>query len=156
VEHKCTKYCGCLYYTANALGRAMTRMADEEFATTGLASSYAFLLMTVGHHPGIQPTGISETMLLTPSTITRLIEKMESKGLVRRKSAGRATKVYLTVNGEQLLPKILDAWRNLYRRYSNLLGEDAAKQLTELSFEAVIKMEGIDARHEPREPGTSP
>jgi hypothetical protein len=31
-------YCGCLFYSVNALSRIMTRMADEAFATTGLSS----------------------------------------------------------------------------------------------------------------------
>ena len=53
-----SKYCGCLYYSANALSRIMTKMADEEFASAGLSSSYAFLLMTVNHKPGIQPKEI--------------------------------------------------------------------------------------------------
>lgn len=142
--HKSSKYCGCLYYTANAFGRAMTRMADEEFAITGLAPSYAFLLMAVNHQPGIQPTGISETMLLKPSTITRLIEKMEGRGYLRRKSIGRSTEVYMTENGEKLIPKIKEAWQNLFHRYTELLGEETAKQLTSLTFEAVKKMEGIE------------
>ncbi len=141
--HKSSKYCSCLYYTANAFSRAMTRMADEEFAVTGLAPSYAFLLMTIGHQPGIQPTGISQTMLLKPSTITRLIEKMEGRGYLYRKSIGRSTEVYLTESGERLVPNIQQAWQNLYRRYSDLLGEETSKQLTELTFEAVKKMEGI-------------
>ena len=142
--HKSSKYCSCLYYTANALGRAITRMAEEEFAITGLAPSYAFLLMTVGYQPGIKPTGISETMLLKPSTITRLIEKMEGKGFLERISTGRSTEVYLTERGECLIPEIKVAWKNLYHRYADLLGEDMSKQLTTLTFEAVKKMEGIE------------
>ena len=142
--HKSSKYCSCLYYTANALGRAMTRMADEEFANTGLAPSYAFLLMTVGHQPGIQPTAISETMLLKPSTITRLIEKMEGRGFLHRKPVGRSTEVFLTESGEHLIPKIQKAWKNLYHRYTDLLGEEMAKQLTMLTYQAVEKMEGIE------------
>ena len=80
-----SKYCGCLYYSSNALARMMTKMADEEFAVTGLTSSYAFLLMSVNAKPGIQPMELSEHVQLTPSTITRLIEKMEVKQLLERK-----------------------------------------------------------------------
>ena len=72
-----TKYCTCLYYSANALSRIMTKISDDEFAITGLSSSYAFLLMIVNENPGVQPTEISHQMQLTPSTVTRLIEKME-------------------------------------------------------------------------------
>jgi DNA-binding MarR family transcriptional regulator len=139
---KCnSKYCGCLYYSANALSRLMTKMADEEFAITGLSTSYAFLLMTVNNKPGIQPKEISEQMQLTPSTITRLIEKMEQKKLLERKSTGRTTEVYPTDKSKKLDKKIKEAWRNLYHRYSELIGEAEAKKLTANIYGAVNKLE---------------
>ena len=76
------RYCGCLYYSANALSRMMTKMADEAFAKTGLAPSYAFMLMSINHKPGIHPKELSEHMQLTPSTVTRLLEKLEAKNLL--------------------------------------------------------------------------
>jgi len=138
---KCdSKYCGCLYYSANALARIMTKMADEEFAITGLSSSYALLLLTVNSKPGIQPTEISEEMQLTPSTITRLIEKMEQKNLLERKIIGRNTAVYPTEKSKELESKIKEAWGNLYRRYSELIEEEEAKKLTASIYSAVKKM----------------
>lgn len=136
-----SKYCGCLYYSTNALSRIMTKMADEEFAVTGLSSSYAFLLMTVNDKPGIQPKEISEQMQLTPSTITRLIEKMEQKKLLERKSTGRITEVYPTEKSKEMDKKIKEAWINLYHRYSEIIGEAEAKELTTNIYSAVNKLE---------------
>ena len=133
-------YCGCLYYSANALSRLMTKMADEEFAITGLSSSYAFLLMTVNSKPGIQPKEISEQMQLTPSTITRLIEKMEQRKMLERKSAGRTTEVYPTDKSLELDKKIRAAWRNLYNRYSELIEEEEAKKLTACIYDTVKRL----------------
>ena len=130
MEKKDSKYCGCLYYSANALGRVITKMAEEEFAITGLAPSYAFLLMGVNEKPGIQPKEISEYMQLAPSTVTRLIEKLEYRGLVERKSSGRATEVYPTDKSLELDPTIKKAWKNLHDRYTNLIGKEEAKKLT--------------------------
>ena len=129
-------YCNCLYYSANALSRLMTRMADEEFALAGVSSSYAFLLMTVNGQPGIQPKEISQKMQLTPSTVTRLVEKMEARGLLERESSGRATEVYPTEKSQELQPRIQEAWQNLYRRYANILGEKASQALTSAIYEA--------------------
>lgn len=138
---KCnSKYCGCLYYSANALSRLMTKMADEEFAVTGISSSYAFLLMTVNNKPGIQPKEISEQMQLSPSTITRLIEHLEQKKLVERKSTGRTTEVLPTEKSKKLDKKIKEAWRNLYNRYSELIDEEEAKMLTANIYDAVKKL----------------
>jgi DNA-binding MarR family transcriptional regulator len=119
----------------------MTKMADEEFAASGLSTSYAFLLMTVNDKPGIQPKEISEQMQLTPSTITRLIEKMEQKKLLERKSVGRTTKVYPTEKSKELEKTIKQSWRNLYCRYSELIGEDVARQLTVQIYDAVKRIE---------------
>ena len=130
------KYCGCLYYSANALGRIMTKMADEAFATTGLAPSYAFMLMSVNHKPGIQPMALSDHMQLTPSTVTRLIEKLENKGLVERKSVGRATEVYPTEKSLALQPEIQGCWKSLKERYTAIIGDDMAKRLTHDAFAA--------------------
>ena len=127
---KCTsKYCSCLYYSSNALARVMTKIAEEEFSVTGLAPSYAFLIMIVNDKPGIQPKEISSQMQLTPSTVTRLIEKMEYKGLLIRKSVGRDTTVFPTTNGVALAPSIKCAWQALFKRYSDLLGEKAGIEL---------------------------
>lgn len=129
-------YCGCLYYSANALSRVITKMADEAFSSTGLAPSYAFLLMTVNVKPGIQPKELSKQMQLTPSTITRLIEKMESKGFVKRKSVGRATEVYPTDKSLEVDSKIKSSWVKLYKQYTEILGEENSKELTKNIYEA--------------------
>ncbi|MCB0600871.1 MAG: MarR family transcriptional regulator [Saprospiraceae bacterium] len=141
MEREDSPYCQCLYYASNALARIMTRMADEAFATTGLSSSYAFLLMTVNNKPGIQPKEISQKMQLTPSTVTRLIEKMEVRGMLLRQSSGRSTEVYPTSQSLELQPKILQAWQQLYKNYSALLGEEEGISLTASIHEASKKLE---------------
>jgi DNA-binding MarR family transcriptional regulator len=138
-EH--SKYCNCLYYSTNALARVLTKMAEEEFAMTGLAPSYAFLLMTVNDQPGIQPMEISAHMQLTPSTVTRLIEKMEHRGFLERKPAGKFTKVHPTAKSQKLDKKIHAAWTSLYKRYSALLGEQKGRALTTEVYQASKKLE---------------
>ena len=141
MEKKDSQYCQCLYYSANALARIMTRFADEEFASLGITSSYAFLLMSVNSKPGIQPGEISIEMQLTPSTVTRLIEKMEYKGLLERRTSGKFTEVYATGKGEEIIPQIKTCWMNLYKRYSGILGEENSRQLTSLIYDAVRKLD---------------
>ena len=136
-----SEYCGCLYFSANALSRMMTKMADEAFADTGLSASYAMLLMTINKKPGVQPTEMGQQMHLTPSTITRLIEKLEQKQLVERKSNGRTTEVYPTDKGIELEPKIKEAWLNLFNRYAGLLGNEEAQKLTSDIYNAAKQLE---------------
>jgi len=143
-EKRVSKYSGCLNFTANALARVMTNIADEEFGRLGLTASHAFLLKESVENPGIQPKDLSEELHLTPSTITRLIEKLESKRLVERKMEGKHTLVYATEKGVALLPDIKRAWRAMVRRYSDVIGEENARQLTRMAYEVVQAM-GKDA-----------
>jgi len=135
-----SKYSGCLYYSANALGRVMTKLAEEAFAPTGLAPSYAILLVSVNEKPGIQPKEISEDMQLTPSTVTRLVEKLEMKGFVERKSVGRNTEIYPTAKSKKLDKKIRTAWTTMYGQYVATLGEKKAQILTSNVYEASKKL----------------
>ncbi len=129
-------YCNCLYYSTNALARKITKMADEEFSVTGLSSSYAFVMMTVNSHPEIQPNQIAEIMMLMPSTVTRLVEKLEAKGLLERKAQGKYSYITSTIKGKELDEKIKTAWNNLYKRYSTLLGKKLTDELTIDIFKA--------------------
>ena len=135
------KYCKCLYYSANALARLMTKMAEEEFSITQLAPSHAFLLMTVNARPGIQPKEISEMMMLKPCTVTRLIEKMELKGYLERKTSGKFTQVYPTEKSQALDAKIHEAWLNLYKHYVAVLGEEESQKLTDDIYGAALKLQ---------------
>lgn len=136
-----SEYCKCLYYSANALSRVITKMADEEFYPTGMAPSYAFLLLTIDKKEKVHPKEISEQMMLTPSTITRLIEKMEYRGFVERNIVGKNTEVTLTKKAKDLIPTIMKCWTNLYSRYSDILGEEDGITITEQIYNAAKKLE---------------
>lgn len=133
-------YCHCLYYSANAFSRLMTKISDEEFAATGLSSTSAFIMMTVNKHPGISPKEISEIMLLTPSTVTRMIDRLEHTGLIYREQKGKNIFVFPTGNGRDLNQKIKDFWKKLYERYTAVMGEETARLLTESLTKAYEKL----------------
>ncbi len=82
------RYCNCLYYSANALARTITRMAEEEFGVTGLAPSYAFILMAVNENPGIQPKEVSGIMHLTPREQEKLLIYVAANLAKERKARG--------------------------------------------------------------------
>jgi DNA-binding MarR family transcriptional regulator len=119
----------------------MTKLADDSFASTGLTSSYAFLIMAVVDKPGIQPKEISQQMQLTPSTVTRLIEKMEYKKLLVRQQVGRTTEVFPTDLSIELNSKIKESWKELYDKYSTILGMECGNKLTEDINIAIHKLE---------------
>lgn len=137
-----TRYSACLLFSANALARAITAIGDEEFGRFGMSYSHAYLLCEVVDRPGITPSELSETLYLTPSTITRLVEKLEQKQLVRRESEGKKTLIYASVAGEALQPAIAEAWGRVGARYSKAMGDVDVCALTRQVFAAAQSLEG--------------
>lgn len=132
----------CLYFTANSLARRVSRMADEAFMVTGLAPSYAFVQMVVNEQPGVHQNEISTRMNLAPSTVTRFIDKLEERGLIRREAEGKASHIYPTPKGLELQGSIEKAWAGLHKQYVAALGEEFTRQLTEDICLAHGKFEG--------------
>jgi DNA-binding MarR family transcriptional regulator len=120
----------CLYFTANSLARAITRMAEEEFRRTGLSPSHAFLMMLVNDTPGIGQKELCEQLHLAPSTVTRFIDSLVHKGYLTRQSEGKASKIYATQEGRKLHQSITAAWKNLHQRYALVLGRKKGDDLT--------------------------
>ena len=131
-----SRYSACLLFSANALARAITAIGDEEFGRFGMCYSHAYILCEVVGQPGITPSELSETLCLTPSTITRLVEKLEQKRFVRRESEGKKTLIYPTAEGEAIQPEISEAWDRVSTHYSQLIGESNVCQLTQQVFKA--------------------
>ena len=131
-----TRFSACLLFSANALARAITAIGDEEFGRFGLSYSHAYLLCEVVDQPGVTPSQLSQTLYLTPSTITRLVEKLEQKQLVRRESEGKKTLIYPTSQGEALRPAVTEAWQQAGARYARAIGEKNIQSLTQHVFRA--------------------
>jgi DNA-binding MarR family transcriptional regulator len=126
---KDSKYGMCLYFTSSALARKVEKMAVETWKKVDLSPSHAYLLMAVLDEPGIQPTMLSSIMHLQPSTITRLLEKLELKKLLVRTTEGKITNVYATPKAKELYPKMKECLHHFYQRYSSLLGKDESNRL---------------------------
>ncbi|WP_438445381.1 MarR family winged helix-turn-helix transcriptional regulator [Gorillibacterium sp. sgz5001074] len=132
----------CLFFTANRLSRAITRIAEEEFADTGLTPMYGYLIRIVNGEPGITQKRLAELLYITPSTLTRFIDKLEAKHLVERKVHGKTVLVYPTDKGQDMEERIRRASKNFEMRYYELLGKEVARQLSAQMEAASEKLEG--------------
>ncbi|RLL45479.1 MarR family transcriptional regulator [Oceanobacillus piezotolerans] len=120
----------CLYFTASRLTRVVTKMAEEEFSRTGLAPTYAFLMMAVLDKEGITQKELGEILHLQPSTVTRLIEKLVNKRLIEKQADGRSTRIFSTEKGKEREASIYESWKNLRASYNEILGEKEGDELT--------------------------
>jgi DNA-binding MarR family transcriptional regulator len=124
-----SKFAKCLYFTSNALARRTEKLAQQSWDKVGLTPSLAYLLMLVIEEPGIQPTAIAAQLQLSPSTVTRLIEKLEQKKLLVRVTEGKLTNVYPSSKGKALLPKLNECSREFYANYSKMVGKEESEKL---------------------------
>jgi len=141
-------YCNCLYYSVNALSRQITRLAEEEFARIGLSPSHGFILLAVNKNPAMLSGELAKTLQLTPSTITRLIEKLENKDLIRREANGKFSLLFPTKKSLAMNEQLKQAWAATNQRYKGILGDTESKHLTEEVLKANRKIAEIDVRSE--------
>ncbi|HSC38779.1 MAG TPA: MarR family winged helix-turn-helix transcriptional regulator [Chitinophagaceae bacterium] len=134
-------YNKCMYFVSNALARKTEKLATAAWKPAGISPSYGYLLMLVLDNPGAQPGMLSEELHLTPSTITRLIEKLEEKKLVIRTTEGKATNVYPTPKGKEMLPLLKECTKAFYESYTAILGRDESARLVHNMGKIADKLE---------------
>ncbi|GAB4092867.1 hypothetical protein GCM10028786_17940 [Flaviaesturariibacter terrae] len=100
---------------SGALARKVEKLAQESWKPLGLSPSHAYLLLAVLEEPGIQPGALAGQLQLQPSTITRLVQKLEEKKLVVRTTEGKLTNVYPTPRAKDLQPKMGACLEHFYK-----------------------------------------
>ena len=129
MANTCHNMHACLFFTAQAFCRSLSRLADEEFAPTGLAPSQTYLLMIIVENPAITQKELGEHMQLAPSTITRFMDSLVRRKFVTKESAGKLVKVTATEAGLAMAPVIQAAWAKMYQRYADALGKEQGDDL---------------------------
>lgn len=129
MQIKESKYAKCLYFTSAALARKVEKIAIEVWKEVELPPSHAYLLMIVLEEPGIQPSGLAAELHLQPSTITRLVEKLEEKKLLVRTTEGKITNIYPTPKAKELLPRMKQCIQKFSKKYASLLGKEESCRL---------------------------
>lgn len=124
-----SRYGRCIYFASNALARKTEKLATGIWKKVDLSPSHAYLLMIVLEEPGVQPGVLSEELHLTPSTITRLIEKLELKKMVVRATEGKTTCVYPTAKSKEMKPQLQGCVEEFYRACVDQLGKDDCTRL---------------------------
>ena len=131
----------CLFFSSCKLARVLGKTAEDEFKATGLSPSHAFLLHIVNKNNGIQQKQIGELLHMTPSTITRFIEKLESKGLVSRKAEGKNVYIFTSEKGILLQSDIEKSWMRVHDICAEILTSEEQAQFISISNKLITKLE---------------
>lgn len=131
----------CLFFSSTKLARAFGKIADEAFRSVCLSPSHALLLYLVNQNGHMHQKEIGERLYLTPSTITRFVDKLESKKLVTRKTEGKNVYICSTKEGLKLQSDIIKAWNSLQDTYQDILTEEETHQFITISCKLLSKLE---------------
>jgi DNA-binding MarR family transcriptional regulator len=110
------------------LGRILGRIGPDEVCCEGLSQRQCSILRTLVEEEGARLSDLAASSGITPSAMTRVLEKLESRGLVERVRGthkdGRTAKVRITAEGRRTR-KQLDA---LMRQRTNEIIESIPMQ----------------------------
>ncbi|QAA76320.1 MAG: Transcriptional regulator, MarR family [Candidatus Bipolaricaulis sibiricus] len=82
----------------------------------GLSRGQGFILFRLGHEDGLPQTELARQTMVRPATLTEVLQRMESAGLVERRpdpADGRVSRVFLTPQGEAARRQAEEIWREL-------------------------------------------
>ncbi|MDH8679076.1 MarR family winged helix-turn-helix transcriptional regulator [Fusibacter bizertensis] len=130
----------CVFFSTTKLAREFNKIAEEAFKKTGLSPSYAVLIYILNQTEKMHQKELGERMFLTPSTITRFLEKLDAKGLVTKTSEGKNVYVSSTVKGKALQAEIVAAWNELHTIYDGILSEEETRQFVNISNKLIDKL----------------
>lgn len=73
---------------------------------------------------------MAEKLSVAPSTLTRFVDKLETRKLVKRRVLGKTVQVYPTGKAIAMEESILRASHNLHARLDAILGPETAAAIT--------------------------
>ena len=102
------------------------RFSGETVRRCGLTHAQFDIIATLGNTPGMTYKELGDKTLITKGTLTGVIERLETKGLVARMRScddKRSFSVCLTAEGEkvfaQVFPIVVEQGRQLFAPYSD-------------------------------------
>ena len=120
-------FASSLYFSAGALARVVERLAIECWKPAGISPSQGQILVYMLSCAKSQPTGtnmIARNLRLSPSTVTRLLDGLEKKGLVLRFVYDNFRMVCPSLKASDLQDTLDQCDFDFARRCAELLGED--------------------------------
>lgn len=123
---------------------AFTRVIDKQLAAAGCISLQVYdVLLALEDSPGrrMRMTDLSEAVVFDPSSLTRLIDRLEKQGLVRRELHPTDRRCVLAVLTDEGLRAREEAWP-VYRElvhavFGRYITDACAKQMSKSIFRAL-------------------
>jgi len=125
----------CVFFNINALVRDLNRVWEAQFSEVGLTPPLGYMLAAIINVPGMSQKELSQELHLERSTVTRFLDSLESKGLIKREGApddARVTHVVASEKGKALKPKLMKALKKV--------GEALEGRVADQDLETLLKV----------------
>lgn len=105
-----------LGYLLVQICKAHRAKAQELLSQVGLHTGQEMLLLQLWHEDGCTHSELAEELCNQPATVTRMVDRLASAGLVQRQDDTedrRISRVYLTEAGQALQQPVEGVWQQL-------------------------------------------
>lgn len=119
------------YMTARVASE-MRLSLDRVLAPHGITGQQWVILTRCGLPGDISPAELAEALHITPSAVTKLLDRLETSKLVKRKrskSDRRSISVQVTENGQKLLQKLPPLVKKVNDSFTAGFSDEDKKQL---------------------------
>ena len=115
-------------FLINDVGRLLRTYADQQARQFGMTRAQWAVMARLEYAEGLKQSELAELLDLQPITLTRLVDRLCTNGLIERRADPadrRAKRLYLTAQARPLMNRLADLGENIMATV--LDGLDAAK-----------------------------
>ncbi|MCO7177075.1 MarR family winged helix-turn-helix transcriptional regulator [Sporolactobacillus kofuensis] len=117
----------CIYFTASHLFRELERLASESFAPTSMAPAYTYIMLMINANDGLTMTELADAFDYEQSTLSRMVQKLVSRGWIEKKRRGHQIHLYITTSAVDILPVMENALNQFRTLSDEMMGGRAEK-----------------------------
>lgn len=85
------------------------RLSADHLRCKGLSVAQFDILVRLGDAEGITQQELADRLLVTKGNVCQLLDRMEQRGLLKRRQDGRANRLFLTDEGRALREQVVPA-----------------------------------------------
>jgi MarR family transcriptional regulator, 2-MHQ and catechol-resistance regulon repressor len=104
----------------------------ERLKCWGLNNAQFDVLAHVGAVEGITQQELANSLLVTKGNVAQLLDRMEKRGLIERRSEGRANRLFLTDEGRWVFAEVVPDHEDLIDERLSVLSKEEQEQLLDL------------------------
>jgi len=131
----------------SSLCRLWRRLSLEQVKKSGITFEQRWILLHLNKHNSVTVGKLADSLGTTPSSVTLITKKMESKNLLERVRGmpdDRTVTLRITEDGKNLLKEWEEKRREMFSKYLSAMDEADLNKLHELLSEILDEYEKIN------------